>query len=109
MLDPAKTSLWFASKELQKDKQLKDFLGNNEKSKVVVKLGLAGSGPPAREPLMTEDQRKVLMLAEHRRREETKRLLEDEEDQYLGSSWADPGHLKAGLQGLGQGVSWKPK
>ena len=34
VLDPAKTTLWFASKELTKDKQLNDFLGKNEKTKV---------------------------------------------------------------------------
>ena len=88
VLDPAKTTLWFASKELTKDKQLKDFLGKNEKTKVnalyprynykvatqnlqvVVKLNTTGSGPPVREPLFNEEERKAMMLAEHRRREE---------------------------------------
>ena len=40
-------------------------------------------GPPAREPGMNEDERKHLMLMEHRRREEIKRLLEDNDDNYL--------------------------
>ena len=88
VLDPVKTTLWFASKELTKDKQLKDFLGKNEKTKVnalyprynykvatqnlqvVVKLNTTGSGPPVREPLFNEEERKAMMLAEHRRREE---------------------------------------
>ena len=34
VLDPAKATLWFATKELLRDKQLKDFLGKNEKTKV---------------------------------------------------------------------------
>jgi hypothetical protein len=49
-----------------------------------------------------------MMLAEHRRREEVKRLVEDEEDQYLNSAWSDPKQLATGLQGL-SGVSWRPK
>ena len=34
---------------------------------MVVKLARAGSGPPAREPRLTEEERKQLMLAEHRK------------------------------------------
>ena len=34
VLDPAKTTLWFATKELTREKKLKDFLGKNEKTKV---------------------------------------------------------------------------
>ena len=43
---------------------LKPFL------QVVVKLNTTGSGPPVREPLFNEEERKAMMLAEHRRREE---------------------------------------
>jgi hypothetical protein len=35
VLDPAKASLWFATKELARDKQLKDYLGKHEKTKVI--------------------------------------------------------------------------
>jgi len=108
VLDPAKTTLWFASKELTKDKQLKDFLGKNEKTKVVVKLNTTGSGPPVREPLFNEEERKAMMLAEHRRREEIKKLLEDEDEEHLNSAWSNPKQLATGLQGLSS-VSWKPK
>jgi len=108
VLDPLKTSLWFATKEMKRDKKLKDFLGNNEKTKVVVKLATSGGGPPVREPLFTEDQKKQMMMAEHRRREEVKRLLEDEEDQYLNSDWANSKQLSRGLQGLSD-ISWRPK
>lgn len=62
---------------------MKDYLGKNDKTKVVVKLSTVGAGPPVREPGMSEDERKHLMLMEHRRREEVKRLLEDNDDNYL--------------------------
>ena len=44
---------------------------------------LSLQGPPVREPGMSEEERKHLMLMEHRRREEVKRLLEDNDDNYL--------------------------
>ena len=34
--------------------------GRNEKTKIVVKLQKKGSGAPAREPAVTEDERKVM-------------------------------------------------
>lgn len=51
---------------------MKDFLGNNEKTKVIVKLQKRGSGKPAREPLMSEDERKELMLHAYHRQEQLK-------------------------------------
>lgn len=107
VLDPQASSLWFASKEMARDKQLKDYLGNNEKTKVVVKLSTVGSGPPAREPAFSEEQRKQMMLAEHRRREEIKKLVEDSEDNYLNQDWASSRQMKNSLQGVGN-VDWKP-
>lgn len=50
----------------------KDFLGTNEKTKVVVKLSKRGSGRPAREPLMSEEEKKLMMLHAHRRQEQFK-------------------------------------
>jgi len=64
--------LWFSGKELLPGKKMKDFVGNNEKTKVIVKLQKRGSGKPAREPLMSEDERKQLMLHAYRRQEQLK-------------------------------------
>ena len=85
-----------------------------------------------REPLFNEEERKAMMLAEHRRREEVspiffspkgqfrsqhfsqssvlqiKKLLEDEDEEHLNSAWSNPKQLATGLQGLSS-VSWKPK
>lgn len=52
--------------------KIKDFVGKNEKTKVIVKLQKRGSGRPAREPLMSEDEKKQLMLHAYRRQEELK-------------------------------------
>ncbi|KAF7994078.1 hypothetical protein HCN44_011347 [Aphidius gifuensis] len=72
VMDNQLAQLWFSGKELLRGKKLKDFLGNNEKTKVVVKLQKRGSGRPGREPLMTEDEQKKLMLSAYRRQEEMK-------------------------------------
>ena len=50
---------------------------------VIITFHLTMQGPPVREPGMNEEERKHLMLMEHRRREEIKRLLQDEDDNYL--------------------------
>ena len=39
---------------------------------------------------------------------QVKRLLEDEDENHLNSSWSNPKQLATGLQGLSS-VSWKPK
>ena len=63
MIDPQRANMWFANKEMQRwiylnfdqiinnlivkyfrGKQLKDFVGNNDKTKIVVKLSTVGSG-----------------------------------------------------------------
>ena len=75
---------------------------------MVVKLSTMGTGPPVREPGMSEDERKHLMMMEHRRREEIKRLMEDKEDQYLDQDWASNRELAHSLQGV-KNINWKPR
>ena len=76
---------------------------------------------------MNEEERKHLMLMEHRRREEVKRLLEDNDDNYLNQvdyfvmnigrkfvtqlmlqDWASGKQLAQSLQGV-KDISWKPR
>ncbi|XP_023333596.1 UPF0769 protein C21orf59 homolog [Eurytemora carolleeae] len=98
VLDPLGSQLWFTSKEMKRDKILKDYFGGNEKSKVVVKLSKVGSGVPSREPRLSEQDRKQLMLLEHRRREELKKLIRDEDESHMNQDWADPKKLANSLQ-----------
>lgn len=99
-------SLWFSSKRLESGagKLLSDYCGKNEKSRVVVKLqGEFAQGAPSRQPQMTKDQHKELMMKMYKRQEELKKLHEDAEfdqDSYLDSQWADPNAMKNKLQGL---------
>ncbi|XP_055064135.2 cilia- and flagella-associated protein 298 [Misgurnus anguillicaudatus] len=100
--------LWWASKELQKDKKLQDYIGKNEKTKIVVKIQKRGQGAPAREPLVGEDEQKKMMMHYYRRQEELKKLEEADDDTYLQSEWSDRQALKRQFQGL-TNIKWGPK
>ncbi len=100
-MEPESTSLWVAGKEFQRGKLVSDRLGTNEKTKVIAKLQKKGSGPPGREPIVNEEERKAMMAHYFKRQEELKRLGEADDDDYLNSNWADSKQMKRSLQGLG--------
>lgn len=108
VIDPTLAQLWFCGKEMYRDgKTLGDYVGKLETTKIILKLSKRGQGPPGREPIMTEDQRKEMMLHAYRKQEELKKLKEDEDDSYLNSEWADGGNLKRAFHGLNN-ISWRP-
>ncbi|XP_034034204.1 cilia- and flagella-associated protein 298 [Thalassophryne amazonica] len=100
--------LWWAAKELQRGKKLQDYIGNNEKTKLVVKIQKKGQGAPGREPLITEEQHKQMMMHYYRRQEELKKLEEADDDSYLDSEWSDRQALKRHFQGL-TNIKWGPR
>jgi len=101
LLNPDNATLWVASKDFQRDQKVGDRLGWNEKTKVIAKLQKENSGPPAREPAVSEEERKAMMAHYFKRQEEMKRLAEASDDDYLASSWADPKALQRSLRGTG--------
>jgi hypothetical protein len=100
LLDPKTTSLWCAGKEFERNQIVADRLGRNEKTKVIAKLQKAGSGPPSREPIVNEEERKAMMAHYFKRNEELKKLAEADDDDYLNSNWADSKEMKRNMQGL---------
>lgn len=50
-LDPSTVEIWFAGRILQRGKLLNDYVGTNEKTRIVVKLQEAGDIKPSREPV----------------------------------------------------------
>lgn len=100
--------LWWAAKEMHRGKKLQDYIGRNEKTKLVVKIQKKGQGAPAREPLVTDEQQKQMMLHYYRRQEELKKLEEAEDDSYLDSEWSDRQALKRQFQGL-TNIKWGPR
>jgi len=100
-------TIWWAGKQFQEGKKLQDYIGKNEKTKVTVKLQKKGSGPPQREQVVSEEQRKQMMLQAYRRQEDLKKLDEADNDDYLNSRWADNKSLQRQFQGLNN-ISWRP-
>jgi hypothetical protein len=108
ILDAENISMWWAGKEFPRGKLISDRVGRNEKTKIVVKLTKKGSGAPAREPVVSEGERKAMMAHYFKKQEEMKKLAEDDDDNYEGANWADPKAMKRGLMGGGSGVAFRP-
>ncbi|ESO01593.1 hypothetical protein HELRODRAFT_185691 [Helobdella robusta] len=106
IMDPDKATLYWAGKELLRNKLLSDFIGTNEKTKLIVKLQKS-KGVPAREPVVTEKEQKEMMAYYYRRQEEMKKLEECTDDSYYDSNWADNQQLKRHFQGLNN-IQFKP-
>lgn len=106
--DPETSSMWWAGKQLFRDKKLADFVGKNDKTKIVAKLTKKGSGAPARESAITPDMQKDLMSYYYKKQEELKKIDADDEDAYLNSAWANPRGMKQAFSGIGD-VSWRPR
>ena len=101
IIDPNNASLWTCNKEFARGKLVSDRLGSvNEKTKIICKMTARGADAPAREPIVSEQERNAMTEFYFKRQEELKRLAQADEDDYLNSAWADPKGLKRGLQGL---------
>jgi len=106
--EPGKASLWCFSKELQNEKLLSDYVGKNDKTKVVAKLQKKGASAPMKEPVVSEDEQKAMIAFYHKKEEEMKKLALEDEDSYMNSAWANPKALKNAFTGVGD-VSWKAR
>jgi|TARA_B110000208_G_scaffold151491_1_gene183016 hypothetical protein len=106
--DPASCTLWFAGKEFFRDEgaTVRDRV-KHERSKVSVKLAAKHAGAPAREPGVTEDERKAMMAHYYKKQQEAKALAEDDEDDFMHSAWANPANLKQTLHGTGGGLMFR--
>ncbi|XP_066475182.1 cilia- and flagella-associated protein 298 isoform X2 [Tiliqua scincoides] len=108
VIEEPEAQLWWAAKELKKTSQLSDYVGKNEKTKIIVKIQKKGQGAPAREPVISNEDQKQLMLFYHRRQEELKKLEENDDDSFLDSEWADSHALKRQFHGV-KDIKWRPR
>jgi len=99
-LDPDTAHIWWAGKELMRNKCLQDHIGKNEKTKVIVKLQDKGQGCPPREPPIDAETHKAMLAWHYRQQEQQKTLALDEDDAYTNSQWANPKALKSHLSGV---------
>nr|KAF6477287.1 cilia and flagella associated protein 298 [Molossus molossus] len=67
-----------------------------------------GQGAPAREPVLSSEEHRQLMLHFHRRQEELKKLEENDDDSCLNSPWADNTALKRHFHGV-KDIKWRPR
>lgn len=107
VLDHFQTNLWWAGKELRTDQTLEQYVGRNEKTKIVAKLAPKSTGAPVREPRIDEATHKAMMAHYYKKQEDNKKLLEDDDDSYLDSEWANPKSMKNALVGGGRPISWR--
>ncbi|XP_053561945.1 cilia- and flagella-associated protein 298 [Bombina bombina] len=108
VIEEPEAQLWWAGKELLRKQKLSDFVGKNEKTKLIVKIQKRGQGAPAREPVVSEEEQKKMMLYYHRRQEELKKLEEDDEISYMNADWSDSHALKRQFQGV-KDIKWRPR
>jgi hypothetical protein len=101
-------ALWYAGKELERGKKLFEYIGKNEKTKLVCKVTKKGNGGPVREPLIDKDTHKKMLSFYFKKQEEQKKLEEENDDSYMNSKWADGKGLKNSLYGNSD-VTWKFK
>lgn len=108
VLEYSTTNLWWAGKELRVDQALEQYIGRNEKTKIVAKLAPKSAGAPVREPRIDENTHKAMLSHYYKKQEENKKLAQDDDDSYLDSEWANPRSLKSQLVGGGRPLSWRP-
>lgn len=101
--------LWCAGKEYERGKFLCDYIGKNEKTKIVCKLTNKGSGAPVREPLIDKETHQKMLAYYFKKQEQQKKLENENDDSYLNSQWADPKNLKKHLHNGDKDIKWKFK
>ncbi|KAG1704008.1 UPF0769 protein C21orf59 A [Nymphon striatum] len=107
IIEENNAELWWASKQMSFDKTLMEYVGRNEKTKIIVKLQRHGEGVPSREPTVSAEEQQQMMLKEFRKHKEMQELEENADYSYLNCQWADGSSLKCSFQGLND-ISWKP-
>ncbi len=66
------TTLWNAGKEYNRGKILSDFIGKNEKTKIICKFSKKGQGAPVREPLVDKETQSKMLAYYFKKQEEQK-------------------------------------
>ena len=72
IIESQQFQLWWAGKEFQRGKKLMDFIGRNEKTKIICKIQKRGAGAPVREPVYDEQTQKEMMAYAYKKQEEWK-------------------------------------
>lgn len=106
-IEEKKSTLWWAKRELVSLQPLSNFVGKNNKTKIIAKLMEKGKGAPLSEPAIDKETHNKMLSFYHKKQEEMKKLEEDNEDFYLDSTWANSQNLKNQLLNGGKEVRYK--
>ena len=106
-LEASQSAIWWAKKELTMEKKLCDYIGRNEKTKIIVKIEAVGKGGPLAEPPIDAETQKKMMAYYYKKQEEMKKLEENNENDYMNSAWANPNFLKNQMNNGGRNIRWK--
>ncbi|KAK9832936.1 hypothetical protein WJX74_002381 [Apatococcus lobatus] len=98
-LDPRTTELWFAGKQMLPGNKLSAHAGNQERSKLIVRVQKAGQSAPQREPAVDVATQQAMLSWYRKKQDEQERLAGEEADDYAHSRWADPQSLKTYFSG----------
>eukprot|EP01084_Bolivina_argentea_P258884 436620_1 len=99
--------LWFTSKKLLRTDKLNKYIGNNEKTKIIVKITKQKANMPLREAPVDEETKKKMMAYWYKKQEQEKELKEDDDTSYLENQWADTNALKKAYVGIDTGFQYK--
>jgi len=77
VIEPAAFQLWWAGKDMQRGKCLHEYIGKNEKTKIVGKIQRRGGGAPVREAVYDEQTQKEMMAYAYKKQEEWKVRIQD--------------------------------
>eukprot|EP00918_Siedleckia_nematoides_P087128 GHVU01191626.1.p1 GENE.GHVU01191626.1~~GHVU01191626.1.p1 ORF type:complete len:137 (+),score=24.35 GHVU01191626.1:539-949(+) len=106
-LPRSSATLWFARKLMQESKDLRDYVGNNEKTKAICRLQSKEAGAPVSEPRVDKETYHAMLNFYRKKEKEQKELEADDDDSYLNSDWANPQSLKKSLHGIGDAMKWR--
>uniref|UniRef100_A0AAV1TDT0 Uncharacterized protein n=1 Tax=Peronospora matthiolae TaxID=2874970 RepID=A0AAV1TDT0_9STRA len=95
--------LWWAGKQFTRGKNVRDVVGKNDKSTLIVTLQKQGDGVPRRPAVVRGIERDAVTefcSQEKQERQQQQQVVRDDaEDYYKISPWADPSMLKNALRG----------
>lgn len=77
-LDEETCAMWFCAKEMSAEEKIGKYCGNNEKSKVTVKLSKSNGAAPSKEPTMNYADQRLLRAHLAQKRQEFTTLEEPE-------------------------------
>jgi hypothetical protein len=96
---PPDTSMWWAGKSLVYEKLLSDYVGTNEKSKLICRFDEKEKGAPVRQPRLDKETHKQVTEQYWERQKIERQLAADTDESYKSSPWANPNALKQALSG----------